>query len=76
MAAELVRHFVSPPDYCFFVQGSHADLDQLEQQIKGAWSIIVGPRLLAFYSDGLDEVFHAKYSFTDPNEAMRFRLMV
>lgn len=75
MAAELSRYFQNPPDYCYFVQGTDAELDAVELTLKGMWSVIIGPRLLAF-NTGAEPIFQAKYTFSDPNEAMRFRLSI
>ena len=75
MAATLGRHFQNPPDYCYFVYGTHAELDDVDALTEGMWSVIVGPRYIAYDISG-QATLETKYTFSDPNEAMRFRLSI
>lgn len=75
MAARLERYFQSPPDYCYVVHGTHAELDTIDALTTGMWSVIIGPRYIAFDVAG-QVILETKYTFCDPNEAMRFRLSV
>lgn len=73
---EIARYFENPPDHVFKVRGSREELEELEQRFwKISMSMIAGNPLLAVLKDG-KETFETSYSFTDPKEAMMFRLAV
>lgn len=71
---QLLRSFQNPPDYVFVLGGTYDELRALEADFsKTCWSMIVSPPPSPGNGDQLCEL---KFTFSDPNEAMRFKLSV